>query len=155
MSALPRLNAFGSYQLNDSRMFGFGAGAYLAGIRLSWDIFKGNSVRNRNAALTLEKSRLSEQYAWYKEQSRVELIAALRKLADAEFSIRQEQAAVEGAAESYRILFDRYEQGLSGSTDVLLAQTQWSQQKLALARAFFNRDITKVYIDYLTSSSGK
>ncbi len=31
MSYLPKLNAFGSYQFNDSSMLGFGANAYLAG----------------------------------------------------------------------------------------------------------------------------
>lgn len=155
MSALPRLNAFGSYQLNDSRMLGFGAGGYLAGLRLSWDIFKGNSIRNKNATLALEKNKLSEQYNLYKEQSQVELNATLRKLEDAGFRITQQQAAVASAAESYRILHDRYEQGLSGSTDVLLSQTQLSQQQLALAQAVFDRDVTRAYIDYLTSSSGK
>jgi outer membrane protein TolC len=152
MSALPRLNAFGSYQLNDSRMLGFGAGGYLAGIRLSWDIFKGNSIRNRTATLQLEKDRLSEQYAQYKEQSQMELNTTLRKLGDAEFSIGQQQAAVAAAEGSYRILKDRYEQGLSGSTDILLAQTQLAQQRLALAQAFFDRDVTLAYIDFLTSS---
>ncbi|HVU54637.1 MAG TPA: TolC family protein [Puia sp.] len=155
MSALPRLNAFGSYQLNDSRMFGFGAGGYLAGVRLSWDIFKGNSIRNRSATMTLEKNKLSEQYTMYKEQSQVELNATFRKLSDTEFRIIQQQAAVASAGESYRILRDRYEQGLSGSTDVLLAQTQVSQQRLALAQAIFDRDVTKAYIELLTSSSGK
>lgn len=153
--ALPRLNAFGSYQLNDSRMLGFGAGGYLAGVRLSWDIFKGNSIRNRNATLTLERNKLSEQYNLYKEQSQVELNATLRQLDDAGFRISQQQAAVAGAIESYRILRDRYEQGLSGSTDVLLAQTQLSQQQLALAQAIFDRDVTTAYIDFLTSSAKK
>ena len=155
MSALPRLNAFGSYQFNDSRMFGFGAAGYIAGVRLSWDIFKGNSIHNRSATLALEKSRLSEQYALYKEQSEVELNAALRKRADAGFRISQQQVAVAAAAESYRILRDRYEQGLSGSTDVLLAQTQVAQQQLALARAVFDLDLTRAYIDFLTTSSEK
>jgi len=155
MSALPRLNAFGSYQLNDSRALGFGAGGYLAGVRLSWDIFKGNSIRNRNTTLALEKNRLSEQYKLYKEQNTVELSSVLRKLDDVTFRISQQQTAVASASESYRILRNRYEQGLSGSTDVLLAQAQLSQQQLALAQAIFDRDVTRAYIHFLTSSSEK
>ncbi len=153
--SLPRLNAFGSYQLNDSRMFGFGAGAYMAGIRLSWDIFKGNSIRHRQATLQLENRRLSEQYTQYKDQSAAELRTMRRKLEDASFAIDQQQAAVASAAESYRILRDRYEQGLAGSTDVLLAQTQLSQQRLALAQAQLDRDVTGAYIAFLTTSSVK
>lgn len=153
--SLPRLNAFGSYQLNDSRMFGFGAGAYMAGIRLSWDIFKGNSIRHRQTTLQLENRRLSEQYTQYKDQSVAELRTMRRKLEDASFAIDQQQAAVASAAESYRILRDRYEQGLAGSTDVLLAQTQLSQQRLALAQAQLDRDVTGAYIAFLTTSSVK
>lgn len=155
LSALPRLNAFGSYQLNDSRMLGFGAGAYLAGIRLSWDLFNGNSIRNKTRTLMLEKDRLTEEYALYKERSIVELNATRRQLADAAFRIGQQQTSVSSAAESYRILKDRYEQGLSGSTDVLLAQTQLLQQRLALAQAVFDRDVTLAYIEYLTTTSEK
>ncbi|MBS1660900.1 MAG: TolC family protein [Bacteroidetes bacterium] len=155
MSALPRLNAFGSYQLNDSRMLGFGAGGYLAGIRLSWDLFKGNSIRSRNATLLVEKNRLTEEYARYKEQSAMELNATRRYLDDAALRIDRQQTAVASAAEAWRILRDRYEQGLSGSTDVLLAQTQLSQQKLALARAIFDRDVTASYVEFLTTSSSE
>ena len=153
MSGVPRLNAFGSYQLNDSRMLGFGAGGYLAGIRLSWDLFKGNSIRNKNATLQVQKSRLAEQYAQYKDQSAVELDATRRKLGDAQYAIGRQQAAVTSAAESYRILHDRYEQGLAGSTDILLAQSQVAQQRLALAQAVFDRDVAQAYIDYLTTTS--
>ncbi|WP_431210060.1 TolC family protein [Puia sp. P3] len=155
MSALPRVNAFGSYQFNDSRFPGFGTGAWLAGIRLSWDLFKGNSVRNRNTTLSLEKQRLSEEYALYKKQSIIELNSTLRKLTDAQFRIGQQRAAVAAAKESYRILHDRYEQGLSGSTDILLAQTQLSQQQLALSQAVFDQEVTRAYLDYLTSTSAK
>ena len=154
-TGLPRLNAFASYQLNDSRILGFGFGAYWAGIRLSWDLFKGNSIRNKTATLTIEKSKLTEQYAQLKDQSIAELNATRRRLGDAEYSISQQQAAVNAAIESYRILRDRYEQGLSGSTDVLLAQTQLSQQRLILAQALFNRDLTKAWLDFLTTSTEK
>lgn len=155
MSALPRVNAFGSYQLNDSRMLGFGAGAYLAGIRLSWDVFKGNSIRNRNTTLSLEKRKLGEEYDLYKKQSIIELNSTLRKLTNARLSIGRQRAAVSAAAESCRILNDRYEQGLSGSTDILLAQTQLAQQRLALSRAIFDQQVTRAYLDFLTSTSAK
>lgn len=155
MTALPRINAFGSYQFNDSRMFGFGAGAYLAGIRLSWDLFRGNSIRNRNTTLSLEKQRLSAAFELYKKQSSLELNSTLRQLADARFRIGQQQAAVAAATESYRILRDRYEEGLSGSTDILLAQTQLSQQRLALSQAVFDQQVTLAWLDFLTSTSAK
>jgi outer membrane protein TolC len=155
MSAFPRINAFGSYQLNDSRMFGFGANAYLGGIQLSWDIFKGNSIRNKVATQTLERNKLVEELALRSAQSNLELNTARRRRTDAEYKIKQQRAAVAAAAESFRILKDRYEQGLAGSTDVLLAQTQLSQQELALAQAEFDDQVANVYIKFLTTSSIK
>ena len=155
MSYLPKLNAFGSYQLNDSRMLGFGANAYLAGVQLSWEIFKGNRTKNTIATETLERNKLNEQLAQQKDQSQLELSKALRDLTDAQFEIKQQKDAVEQAAEALRILQNRYQQGLVNTTDVLMANTQLSQQKFALAQAIFTANVTKAYIQFLHTSSTK
>ncbi|NLZ95127.1 MAG: TolC family protein, partial [Bacteroidales bacterium] len=42
MSFLPRLNAFGSYELYDDQIFSADANAYLVGVSLTWDIFQGS-----------------------------------------------------------------------------------------------------------------
>lgn len=153
MSYLPKVNAFGSYQFNDNRMLGFGADSYLAGIQLTWDIFKGNSTKNKIATQTLERDKLAEQLTNQQEQSQLELNKTKRQLADAQYKISQQNAAVKSAAEALRILQDRYEQGLVNSTDVLLSQTQLSQQKLGLAQAIFNQNTTAAYISFLTATS--
>ena len=150
-SYLPKLNAFGSYQLNDNSMLGFGANAYLAGIQLSWNIFKGNSTKNLIATQTLERNKLSAQLVQQKEQSQLELNKANRDLADAQFDIQQQQSSIEQATESLQILQNRYNQGLVNTTDVLMATTQLSQQKFALAQANFNSNVTKAYLQLLTS----
>lgn len=155
MSNLPKLNAFGSYQLNDSRMLGFGAGAYLAGIRLSWNIFKGNTTKNTMATQTLERNKLAVQLEQQKEQSQSELSKTKREMADSQFEIAQQTKAIEQASESLRILQNRYEQGLVNTTDVMLSATQLSQQKLALAQAIFNQQVTIAYLQFLTSSNNK
>jgi outer membrane protein TolC len=155
MSYLPKLNAFGSYQFNDSRALGFGAGAYLAGVQLSWDIFKGNSTKNNIATQTLERNKLSTELAQQKDQSQLELDKAYRDLADARFSITQQELAVAQASESLLILQNRYQQGLVNTTDVLMASTQLSQQKFALAQAVFNTRVTEVYLQLLTASTNK
>lgn len=154
-SYLPKLNAFGSYQYNDSRMLGFGANAYLAGVQLSWDIFKGKITKNTIAAQTLEKKKLTEELAQQKEQEQLELNKALRDLSDAQFDIKQQKLSVEQASEALLILQNRYQQGLVNTTDVLMASTQLSQQKFALARALFTTDVARAYLKYLTASNNK
>ena len=155
MSYLPKLNAFGSYQLNDSQMFGFGSNAYFAGVQLSWDIFKGNKTKNTIAKQTLERNKLTEQLSQQKDQSQLELDKSLRDLADAQFDIKQQKKAIEQASESLLILQNRYQQGLVNTTDVLMAATQVSQQKFALAQAEFTKNVTKAYLQLLTASINK
>lgn len=154
-SYLPKLNAFGSYQLNDSRMLGFGANAYLAGLQLSWDIFSGNKTKNTITTQTLERNKLKDQLTQTKDQSQVELSKALRDLNDANFEIKQQDKAIEQAAESLRILQNRYEQGLANTTDLLMASSQLSQQQLSKAQAQLTSNITRAYIQFLTSSFNK
>lgn len=154
-SYLPKLNAFGSYQLNDSRMLGFGANAYIAGVQLKWDIFKGNSTKNTIATQTLERNKLSEILAQQKNQGQLELNKAYRDLADAQFDIQQQNSSIEQATESLTILQNRYQQGLVNTTDVLMATTQLSQQQFALAQAVFTSNVTRAYIQLLTTSTTK
>ncbi|HVW14498.1 MAG TPA: TolC family protein [Mucilaginibacter sp.] len=155
MSYLPKLNAFGNYQYNDSHLAGFGANSYLAGIQLSWDIFKGNARKSKIDAQKLERDKLTEQLAQQKQQGQMELNKAFRDLSDTRAEIMRDRAAVDQAAESMRILQNRYQQGLINTTDVLMADTQLSQQKFALAQAEFNLAVTKAYMQLLTSSSSQ
>jgi outer membrane protein TolC len=154
-SYLPRLNAFGSYQLNDSRMLGFGANAYLAGLQLSWDIFSGNKTKNTITTQTLERNKLKDQLVLQKDQSQVELNKAIRDLNDANFEIKQQDKAIEQATEALRILQNRYEQGLTNTTDLLMASTQLSQQQLSKAQAILTGNITRAYILFVSSSFNK
>lgn len=154
-SYLPRINAFAAYQVNDYRLTGFNAGSYLAGLQVSWDIFKGNSTKNKIITQQTELTKLSGQLQNQQEQSQLELNKTLRQLEDARFKIRQQTAAIENATEALRILQDRYEQGLVNSTDVLNAQTQLSQQQLGKAEAVFSFNHTAAYIRFLTSTPKK
>lgn len=155
MSLLPKLNAFGNYQYNDAHLTGFGANSYLVGIQLSWDIFKGNTRKNKIDAQRLERNKLTEQLAQQKQLGQMELNKAIRDLSDTWSEISHDRAAVDQAAESMRILQNRYQQGLINTTDVLMAETQLSQQKFVLAQAEFNIAVTKAYIQLLTSSANK
>lgn len=155
MNYLPKLNAFGSYQYNDSRLTGFGANSYLLGLQLTWNIFNGNRTKNTITQQKLERDKLVSQLATQKDQSQLELDKAYRDLADSRAAITRSNVAVEQAAEALRILQNRYEQGLVNTTDVLLGQTQLSQQKFSLAKAQFTAHVTQAYLQFLTTSDNK
>lgn len=152
-SVLPRLNAFGNYQLNDQKLFGFGANAYFAGIQLSWDIFKGNQAKNKVATQALEKTKIQEQLQEQLQQGTVEIRKTKRQLEDTRFRISQQTTAAEQAEEALRIIRNRYNQGLVNTTDVLMAQSQLAQQKMLLAQALFMQKSTLTYLQFLTTSN--
>lgn len=153
MSYLPKLNAFGNFQYNDSHLTGFGANAYLVGVQLSWNIFNGNKTKHLIASQKLERDKLSVQLAQQKDQSQTELNKAYRDLSDARFEVAQDEAAIAQAAEALRILQNRYQQGLVNTTDILTADTQLSQLKFSLAQAQFNANVTCAYIQLLTTTT--
>lgn len=153
MSLLPKLNAFGNFQYNDSRMAGFGANSYFAGIQLSWNIFNGNRTHRQIETQTLERNKLAEQLAQQKDQAQLELNKALRDLSDANIALKQQHSAVGQSADALRILQNRYTQGLVNTTDVLAAQTQLAQRGLALAQAKFSVQIAAAYINLLTTTT--
>ncbi len=151
MSWLPRLNAFANYQLNDRKALGFNAGSYFAGIQLSWDIIKGNQTKNKIAIQTIEKAKLQEQLASRVNQEQTELQNTIRKIKDARYKYQQLETSIAQADESLRILQNRYQQGLVSTNDILLAQTQLSQQKLQQAEAKLMEQAAINYYEFLTT----
>jgi outer membrane protein TolC len=154
-SYLPKLNAFGSYQFNDASMFGFSANAYLAGIQLSWDIFKGNKTKNTIATQTIERNKITQELEQQKEQSTLEVAKNLRDIEVANATILQHHKAIEKATEALRIVQDRYKQGLVNTIDVLTASNQLSQQKLNLQQTILELHIAQAYLQLLTASNTK
>ena len=151
MKYLPRLNAFGSYQLNDKKFAGFNANSYLAGIQLTWNIFDGNNIKHQVAGLKLEQDKLGVQLQSMQQENQMLLDKANRDLANALFKIKQQKAAIAQADEALRILQNRYEEGLVNTTEILTAQTQLSQQKLLLVQAIYSNNISQAYIQFLTT----
>lgn len=149
MSYLPRLNAFASYQTNDKKMFGFNASAYLVGVQLSWNIFNGNRTKHSITQQLAEKDKLARQLDQQKSESAWQLDHAKRQIDNAHFSMKQQALAVEQAAEALRVLQNRFSQGLVKTSDVLLAQTQLSQQKLGAVQAIYQYNLAAAQIQFL------
>jgi outer membrane protein TolC len=151
MSTLPKLNAFANYQLNDKKLFGFGANGYMAGLQISWDIFKGNQSKNKMATQVLEKSKIQQQLENNIAQDAVAIRKTKRQLSDVEYRISQQLLAVASASESQRITQNRYSQGLVNTTDVLSVQTQLAQQKMLYEQAIFTKKTIITYLNFLTT----
>ena len=150
MNFLPRLNAFGSYELYDDKLFGTNAKGYLVGAQLSLNVFDGyKSIgKMEKAKADFQKSEMENQQ--YKSKSQLELSKTNRQLKDAENKVNLSKLALEQSQEAYRIRSNRFTQGLEKTTDLLQAETQMSQKELEFLQAVFEYNFTQEYLQFLT-----
>ena len=148
---LPRLNAFGNYQMYDNQLFGTAAKGYLLGAQLSWNVFDGYKSIGKNQKAKADFQKAEAEAEQYKNQSQLELNKANRQLVDAENKVNLSKLAFEQAQESYRIRKNRFEQGLEKTTDLLMAETQQSKKELEFLQAVFEYNFTKQYKQFLTN----
>ena len=151
MGWMPRLNGFANYNINDKSISIDGAKSYIAGVQLSWDIFKGNQVNRKVATQKLEKTKVQEQLNSQLETGAAEIRKTKRAIIDANYKIQQQTTSVQQSEEALRILQNRYEQGLISTNDILVAQTQLSQQKLLLAQAQLEQKSAINYLEFLST----
>ncbi|MGD9488440.1 MAG: TolC family protein [Calditrichaceae bacterium] len=137
MKFLPRLNAFGSYELNDSEVYGSGAENWMVGVDLRWNLFNGfqnvSAVQKSKADLNVAKY----EYGKAKSQAENEIKAAARDLRSAEKKLELAKKIVEQSKESLRIIKDRYAQGLEKTTDLLNAETAFSNAELSYIKTLY------------------
>ena len=150
MAFLPRLNAFGSYEIYDDQVFQGDANGYLIGAQLSWDIFKGSQRigKTQKSRAEFEKSKL--QFEQYVSQSQLELNKAKRALTDAENRLHLTSLAMEQSKESLRIRTNRFKEGLEKTSDLLMAETQYAQKQLEYYQTIFEYNYAQAYLDFLT-----
>ncbi len=150
MSYLPKLNAFGSYELYDDTLFGTRAKGYLIGAQLSWNVFNGYKRigKTQKSKAELDKAEISLEQ--YKSKSELEFNNAKRKLKDAENKLNLTNLALEQSQEALRIRTNRFKQGLEKTSDLLIAETQYLQKQLEYLQTVFNYNYTKAYVEFLT-----
>lgn len=150
MAFLPRLNAFGSYELYDDQIFQADANGYLFGAQLSWDIFQGSKRfgKAQKSKSEFEKSKL--EYKQYVSQSNLELNKAKRALLDAENKLKLTALALEQSEESLRIRTNRFKEGLEKTSDLLMADTQFAQKQLEYYQTIFEYNYAQAYLQFLT-----
>ncbi|OEI81949.1 transporter [Formosa algae] len=150
MAFLPRLNAFGSYELYDDQIFHADASGYMFGAQLSWDVFQGSKRFGKAQKSKAEFEKSKYQYEQYVSQSQLELNKAKRMLLDAESKLELTALALEQSKESLRIRTSRFGEGLEKTTDLLLADTQYAKKQLEYYQTVFEYNYAQAYLQFLT-----
>ena len=150
MAFLPRLNAFGNYELYDDKIFQGNANGYLFGAQLSWDIFQGSKRfgKLQKSKANYEKSKL--EYQQYVSKSNLELNKAKRMLVDAENKLKLTELALQQSKESLRIRTNRFKEGLEKTSDLLIAETQYANKQLQYYQTIFEYNYAHAYLQFLT-----
>ena len=146
---LPKLNAFGSFEMYDNKIAQFDANGYLAGIQLSWNVFDGLKAKSEQEKYKAELSKAQTEIQQYQKQSELELNKTSRLVQDAENKVNLTKLAWEQSKEAYRIRKNRYDQGLEKSADLLTSETQMSQKELEHIQAIFEYNTALEYYKFL------
>jgi outer membrane protein TolC len=150
LSMLPRLNAFGSYELYDKNIIGMNANGYLVGAQLSWNVFDGLKTISKTEKARADFQKAEVENEQYKKQSQLELNKTARQLKDAENKVNLSKLAYEQSQEAFRIRENRFKQGLEKTTDLLLSETQMAQKELDYLQAVFEYNFTEKYLEFLS-----
>ena len=150
LAFLPRLNAFGSYEFYDDKIFQGNANGYLFGAQLSWTILEGSKRfgKTQKSKAEYEKSKINLEH--YKAQSQVELNNVRRMLNDAKNNLELSKLALEQSQESFRIRTNRFKEGLEKTSDLLVAETQYQQKQLEYYATIYQHNYALAYYQYLT-----
>ena len=147
---LPRINAFGNYQLFDDVLFGFNASGYTVGVSLSWALFDGNKSAGQQQKARAAYEKAQVENSQYKEKEQLELNKAGRRLSDAGRKVELALISLNQSAENYRITSDRFREGLEKTTDYLQSETTVFQKELEYKQAIFEYNLTIEYLKFLT-----
>lgn len=150
MTFMPTLNAFGQFEFNDDKVFQADANNYMVGAQLKWNVFEGAQRYSKvqKSKANLDKSKLElEQYI---ANNNTEFNKAKRMYQDALAKLDLAKLAVEQSKESLRIKENRFKQGLEKASDVLMAETTFSQKQLSYYQTIFELNYAEAYINFLS-----
>lgn len=150
MAFLPRLNAFGSYELYDDKLLGGDANGYLIGAQLSWNLFEGSKRFGKAQKSKAEYTKSKLEYEQYLSKSNLELYKTSRMLSDAEIKLSLAELVMEQARESLRIRTNRFNEGLEKTSDLLFAEALFSQKQLEYYQTVFEYNYALAYLQFLT-----
>lgn len=147
---LPKLNAFGSYELYDNQIFNGDASGYVIGATLSWNVFDGWKRKGaiKKSEAQFEQAQINREE--YTSESNLELAKTLRQFAVAKNNIQLSKLALEQSEEVLRIKTNRFKAGLEKTSEVLLSESQVSEKRLAYYQAIYEYNYTFHYLEFLT-----
>lgn len=150
MTFLPKLNAFGTFEFNDDKVFQADANNYLVGAQLSWDLFQGAQRYSKIQKSKAEVDKSKLELTQYIAKNNTEFNKAKRMRVDAQNKLKLGVLAVNQSKESLRIRNNRFKQGLEKVSDVLIAETLFAKKQLEYYQTIFELNYAEAYLTFLS-----
>ena len=150
MNWMPSLNAFGTYEWNDSHFAGSQASNYLVGVKFKWQLFSGYRQISAVKLATIAASYAHYQQIDSRNQSQLKITQTVRELRLNVEKIRSARLAGKQAHEALRIRTDRFRQGLEKTTDLLQTESLANQKQLQYIQSIFAYQEAFYRLQYLT-----
>ncbi|HLW33806.1 MAG TPA: TolC family protein, partial [Aequorivita sp.] len=97
-------------------------------------------------------NKASLELEQYKSESQLELNKARRMFQDAKNNLKLTELALQQSEEALRIRTNRFKEGLEKTTDLLMAETQFSQKQLEYFTTVFQHNYALAYLEFLTKN---
>ena len=149
MKLMPRINAFGLYQLHDNTMMSFDKKTYMMGVNLSWKLFSGMQRKHDIKTAKLKTTKMRSSLNELQRKAKLEYFKTIRQYNDLKLENKHALLMVKQTFEALRIQNDRYKEGLSTVSDLLRIQTQLAKNSLLLEMAIFKKNITIAYLNVI------
>jgi outer membrane protein TolC len=150
----PTLNAFGSYEMNENKIFGTQGKNWMAGIMLKWEIFKGWDHFGGIQKSAAQLRHIKTDYDKTRQKSMTEIESSARNLTVMRKKTELTKEAVQQAGESLRIISDRYAKGLEKTSDLLMAETTYSKARLNYLQTLYGYNVNLFMLELLYGHKG-
>ncbi len=147
----PRVSAYGNWEDDRTSIAGSGGNNWVAGMQISVDILPIGK-RAQLARESAAKQKLDAQVAATQQHLRFEVSQAHVHRQTAELQLETARAAMDQAAESLRILKNRYGAGLATITDLLRAEDAERQSQSNYWHAVYGNAMAYSELLYATGT---
>ena len=147
----PRVSAYGIAEQDRSTFAGRAGNNWVAGVQISIDVMpfsKRAQLAHENAV----KAKVDAQVATYQQQVRLQVSQAHIQRQTAQLSLETARASIDQAAESLRILRNRYGAGLATMTDLLRAEDAERQSQTNYWHAVYGNAMAYAQLLFATGS---
>jgi len=135
----PRVDVFANVGASHNTTFG-GSSDYVAGVNVTLDLFSASRAANideTRAAADLASSQRDN----LSNQIRLDVVRACQQFGSARERLSVTEHAIAQAEETLRIMDDRYQEGLTTTTEVLRTETALTRARFSALKARHDYDV--------------